>query len=281
MELSTSIVKAFLQCEDAAYHTHVVGDYRPPVTGGQSRGALVDAVITKALVTTESKPQSVEKLAEAMAGAYGDGYEHVENLLMKSGGYDAAARKAVVAALRLKADPEAQRVFNGAAFQVRVTGTFCGTRFRGDIDIVNRDLKLLLDLKKVASEEPVWAEVYASDGLVIGNRKLAWYDAYDYWMQLTLYKELLGIKDVRTGLLYVTEQDPPAVGLKFLETDALTLSKIWQPVVDRILELERTRPASAKRCGTCPWCRSQSKVTLDTGPVQPYVRWDVYQHGHY
>lgn len=278
MILSNSKIKAFLTCEDAAYHEYAVGDYTRKASKALSRGSLLDAIVTGGYQTRADVTPDKYQLQSALRSTYGDGSEHMANLVMKSGGFDAGARTVIQAADRLLNDPVTSRLLDGAEFQKHVEGKFLGHMFKGEIDILTKDVggtTYLLDLKKTASIEDKWGDTYNRFG-EIRAAKLPWYDVYDYWMQLCLYKHLLGKPDIKTGIIYATEEEPSNIGLVLIETDIKSLEAIWGPVVKLVTEIESGKLKSGfKRCGLCDWCRSTSKVEIPDFEVEPNIRYAV------
>lgn len=282
--LSNSKIKAFLECEEAAYHEHILKDYVPPTSGALSRGSLLDAIMTKQFRTTPDSIPNRAQLQQALASTYGDGSEHVDNLLVKNGSFDAQAKKVVRAANKLLLDPVVRQLMAGAEFQRHVEGEFCGYPFKGEIDIKTASIDgitYIIDTKKMCDVEDGWGVIY-ENGEFFRNQKMPWYDVYDYWMAFTLYKHLyeqelkqkkLPPETIKTGLLYATEQEPSNIGLVLLETDIKALTRIYTPIVKLVKALEKGDEPMMGRCGLCEWCRATSKVEIPNIAQVPVIRY--------
>jgi hypothetical protein len=263
MELSNSKMKALMSCESKFYHTFVAKDYIEPPSEAMSCGSLLDAIITKGVtIDPDGRPNPL-MLKEAMASTYGDGSEHVNNVLVKSGALTAEARRVAKAGLRLLADPVVQKLLKKAESQKTVKGEFLGMQFSGTPDLVTEldGTSIILDVKKTTSAAETWAEVYQRDGTV-RNEKMAWFEAWDYWMQLCLYKHLCKLPDARTGLLSASNEEIARISLDMIKTDIKQLERIWEPYITRIKHLETFGWNDLKRCGECAYCRMTAKIEI-------------------
>jgi len=276
IELSNSKMKILLECESKFYHTFVAKDLKFVPSEAMSNGSLLDAMVTKGFVIDpQDKPNPI-LLKKAMASTYGDGSEHVDNLLQKNGSLYAGARHAVGGGLRLLADPTVQLLLKNAKCQETLYGEFCGMKFSGTPDIITSigDTDYIIDVKKTCGNLETWTEVEDAYGKK-QNRKVMWYEAYDYWMQLALYKHLLGSKrPVRTGLLSASEETPSHIGLDMLTVDIENLRKIWTPYIDRIKKSEKDGWVNLGRCEACEFCRSTSKIKIGED-VEPLIRQQI------
>lgn len=283
MQLSNSIIKAYLECPEAADQIYRLRRHTRGSSEAQSRGSLIDGIVTKGFRTTPEAIPDQGLLKQALASSYGDGNEHIANLLLKRGEYSAAAKRAIRAANKLLNDPVVANLLDGAEFQRRIEFDYLGSKWHGDIDILTRPIqgtRYLLDLKKPCSIEPTWAEIKTVSGATgrleyTSNRKVPWYDAWDYWMQLALYRIGLGDKEpVKTGILYATDEDPSNVGMVLIEPDPAMLERIVKPMVQLIRDLEAGKPRALPRCGVCDWCRGTSKVSIPPTSVSPVYRYE-------
>jgi len=263
IELTNSKMKKLMECEALFYHSYVVQDFKQPASAYMSNGALLDAIMTKGtVVDPEGRPNPL-MLKQALASTYGDGSEHLENLLLKSGGLTAGARKVAAAGLRLLADPTVQKLLKGAQSQVTLHGTFCGVKFSGTPDLINKvdGTTFIIDVKKTNNSPTDWAEVFYPDGTV-RNEKMTWFEAYDYWMQLALYKHLNGDPGARTGLLSASEEDVSRIALDMIKVDVAQLERIWTPYIKRLQHLDTFGWSDVKRCGECPFCKLTNTISI-------------------
>jgi len=263
MELSNSKMKMLMECESKFYHTFVAKDYNEPPSDAMSCGALLDAIMTKgAMIDPEGKPNPL-MLKEAMASTYGDGSEHVANVLTKSGGLTAEAKRVAAAGLRLLADPVVQKLLKKAVSQKTLEGEFLGMKFKGTPDLITEldGTPIILDVKKTMSAREMWAEVYHRDGS-IRNEKMFWFEARDYWMQLCLYKHLAKLPDARTGLLSASNEEISRISLDMIKTDITQLERIWTPYINRIKHLETFGWNDLERCGDCAYCRMTANISI-------------------
>ena len=157
--------------------------------------------------------------------------------------------------------------------------------WRGDIDLLclDDDAVRIIDLKAPGRIEDGW--------IVVGgkNTKVAWWEAWQYWFQLSGYA--YGIcsdsarlngdqfrvdKPVITGLLYATRGEYPAIGYQPVPLDM----EAWEMAV--VLRLDAIRAivagdVPAPMCGRCDYCASRSRVQIaDCSPSDTPVIDDVF-----
>lgn len=274
IELTNSKMKQMMKCEAKFYHTFIAKDYNEPPSLALSCGALLDAIMTKGTIVDPNGKPNPLMLKTAMASTYGDGSEHVNNILTKTGSFTAEAQRVAAAGLRLLADPTVQKLLKGAESQKTLHGEFLGVAFAGTPDLINVIDKttFIIDVKKTNTNAECWEEVHYPDGTV-RNEKMQWFEAYDYWMQLALYKHLLGAKgDTRTGLLSASNEEISRISLDMIKVDIKQLERIWTPYIKRIQHQETFGWKDMQRCEECAYCR-MTKV-LKLGEDEPArIRW--------
>lgn len=275
MVLTNSIFRGFLDCPARTMAEHgglVTGDGRPAewhtrTTEAMACGSLVDAIITRGLIGYNDDVQA------ALASSYSDGAETLATLTTKKGEWTAAARTAISAANRLLADPDVSELLSDPRTlkQARLTFRIApDVTWRGDIDLLclDDDAVRIIDLKAPGRIDDGW--------IVVGgkNTKVAWWEAWQYWFQLSGYAYGLSAdsatvdgrpferaKPIRAGLLYATRGEYPAIGYQPVPLDMAA----WEMAV--MLRLDAIRAivdgdVPAPMCGRCDYCASRSRVQI-------------------
>lgn len=292
MVLTNSIFRGFLDCPARTMAEHgglVTGDGRTPewhtrTTEAMACGSLVDAIVTRGLDITADR----DAVQAGLASSYSDGAETLDTLLTKKGEWTAAARTAISAARRLLADPDVSELLSDPRTMKQARLTFRiapDVMWRGDIDLLylDDDAVRIIDLKAPGRIDDGW--------IVVGgkNAKVAWWEAWQYWFQLSGYA--YGIcsdsarlngepcridKPVITGLLYATRGEYPAIGYQPVPLDM----DAWEMAVMLRLDAIRAVVAGdvpAPMCGRCDYCASRSRVQIaDYSPSENPVIDDVF-----
>lgn len=167
--LTNSIFKTFLECPSRAmamYKGRIIGDemiipdWKEPGSKAMAAGSLVDAIVTRGMLADENDKKIMPiSIYPFLKSSYDDGMNHAELLCNKSGGWNADAKTAILAAKRLLSDPVTQRLLTGAILQPRISFLLGeGVTWQGDIDIltaVNGELHII-DLKSPGRTDDGW-----------------------------------------------------------------------------------------------------------------------------
>lgn len=298
--LTNSIFKTFLDCPARAMAMHkgrVLGDasikpeWEEPATEAMAAGSLVDAMVTRGMLADETdRTIQPEQFYGFLKSSYDDGMKNAKTLCNRSGGWNAAAKKAILAAKRLLADPAAQSLLENAILQPRVSFLLDDdVTWQGDIDILTvRDGELhIIDLKSPGRTDDGWI---TSGGR---NQKCAWHEAWSYWFQLAGYCYALGYgRDLtlngaawsptaigidadakpRAGILYCSREDIPEIGyipvagnVAAWEMILKSRTKFGGPSKLEIIRAIAAGQVEAPGCGKCGFCKSRSKVVVPDG----------------
>ena len=297
--LTNSIFKAFLDCPSRAmamYKGRVIGDatiipeWEEPSSEAMAAGSLVDAIVTRGMQADETDKKILPTaFYPLLKSSYDDGMKNAETLCNKSGGWNAAAKKAILAAKRLLADPVAQSLLRGAILQPRISFLLDdGITWQGDIDILtalNGELHII-DLKAPGRTDDGWIVCQGK------NIKCSWYDAWSYWFQVSGYRygieygndftlngcdwnpSAIGVNSespIRTGLLFCSREENPEIGYVPIGDHAATWEMILKnktkfggPSKLEIIKAIATGQVDAPMCGKCNFCKSKSRVVLPT-----------------
>lgn len=292
MVLTNSVFRGFLDCPARTMAEHgglVTGDGRPAewhtrTTEAMACGSLVDAIVTRGLDITAGR----DAVQAGLASSYSDGAETLDTLVTKKGEWTAAAKTAIRAAQRLLEDHDVADMLRSPATRKQARLTFRiapDVTWRGDIDLLclDDDAVRIIDLKAPGRIDDGW--------IVVGgkNTKVAWWEAWQYWFQLSGYAYGLasdsatvnGIpferaKPIRAGLLYATRGEYPAIGYQPVPLDM----EAWEMAV--MLRLDAIRAivdgdVPAPMCGRCDYCASMSRVQIaDGSPSDTPVIDDVF-----
>ena len=234
------------------------GDYEPPSKRAFILGSYVDAALTE--------PSEVFE-------AFKD--EHADDLFKKNGTPYAEIAQADAMIATLRKQPEATYLLghrgNGET-QVIVTGEIDGVAWKGKIDVLLADDALFVDLKTAASFYR-WIEV-VDPAKGLRNQKVAWYEVYNYWRQISVYAELLrqsrGV-DATGVILGVTKEDPPDADVWLFENTTRLDSELRQ-IGYLLPEVLEWKEADAPRCGHCDWCRRTKTLAIHTAKNEVALR---------
>ena len=292
MMLTNSIFRGFLDCPARTMAEHgglVTGDGRPAewhtrTTEAMACGSLVDAIVTRGLDITADR----DAVQAGLASSYSDGAETLATLTTKKGEWTAAAKTAIRAAQRLLGDTDVADMLRSPATRKQARLTFRiapDVTWRGDIDLLclDDDAVRIIDLKAPGRIDDGW--------IVVGgkNTKVAWWEAWQYWFQLSGYAYGLAAdsatvdgspferaKPIRAGLLYATRGEYPAIGYQPVPLDM----EAWEMAVMLRLDAIRAIVAGdvpAPMCGRCDYCASRSRVQIaDCSPSDTPVIDDVF-----
>ena len=232
---SASQVKSFLRCEAGAL-AEINGEYRPEATQALLMGSFIDAYVEGL--------QSFARFNEAHPDIY-----------KRDGTLKAEFSRARTMIDRMEHDRVFMDYLEGEK-QTIWTGEISGLSFKAKLDVY-RPGERIVDLKTVKDLEPVY---------VPGEGRLAYYDAWNWPLQLAIYQELVfqntGDK-LPTYLAVVTKEDPPTLDLVEIPQWRLDAELQFLEGIMPRLDAIKSGIIEPERCEKCAWCR-QSKVI--TGP---------------
>lgn len=226
---SASQVKAFLKCEAAAL-AEAQGEYEQRDTTALLMGSFIDAYV-----------EGLDQFAK-----FKD--EHPE-LYKRDGTLKADYAKAAAMIDRMEHSPVFMDYLSGEK-QTILTGELFGLPFKAKLDVFVPGERIV-DLKTVKDLDPVY---------VPGEGRLAYYDAWNWPMQLAIYQALEG-HQLPCYLAVVTKEDPPTLDLvevpqwrldaemRFLEGIMPRLDAIKQGIIE------------PERCEHCAYCRATKEIT--------------------
>lgn len=232
---SASQVKAFLRCEAAAL-AELNGQYEPKDTTALLVGGFIDAYVEGL--------QSFARFNE----------EHPE-IYKRDGTLRAEFSKARAMIDRMEHDRIFMDYLEGEK-QTIWTGELFGIPFKAKLDVYLPDERIV-DLKTVKDLEPVYVP---SEG------RLAYYDAWNWPLQLAIYQELVRQNTgdrLPTYLAVVTKEDPPTLDLVEIPQWRLDAEMQYLEGIMTRLDAVKAGVIEPERCERCAWCR-ESKII--TGP---------------
>jgi hypothetical protein len=168
---------------------------------------------------------------------------------------------------RMKADPFYPVISENSIGQAVFEGEIDGMKWLYMADwLIEGSEPVIFDLKTAKGFEDDWAEdeYYSGDECKKINKRVPWYDAAGYWRQLAIGRELYRQKTGLTaacGIVAVTKQDPPALGLWALD-DVYRLDREISHIkkMTYIVKAWKDGSIPAPKCGVCEWCRSLSAL---------------------
>jgi hypothetical protein len=233
-----------MECQ-AAELARLRGEYRPEVTEAMLVGSYVDRALTA--------PAQIDDWIEA----------HKAAVFTGRGQKRTAFERADAMIARLTRDPLAAELLAGAN-QVILTGSINGHPFKAQLDCLKADRRIFVDLKTVATFEPVWTSQRLDDGTT-RNTRVPWYD--HYWWQMAVYDALLreAYPDSQwlCILVAVTKQDPPDIGAWTLNSPDRMAHELGQGTANlgQWAAVKRGE-ASPRRCEDCAYCRQTKTLAI-------------------
>lgn len=225
---SASQVKAFLKCEASAL-AELQGEYEPKDTTALLMGSFIDSYV-----------EGLGSFA-AFTKAHPEIYK-------RDGSLKAEFAKAETMIDRMEQSEVFMDYLTGEKQKV-LTGEIFGLPFKAKLDVY-RPGERIVDLKTAKDLDPVY---------VAGEGRLAYYDAWNWPLQMAIYQALEGNK-LPCYLAVVTKEDPPTLDLieipqwrldaelKFLEELMPRLDAIKQGIIE------------PERCEHCAWCRATKEI---------------------
>lgn len=230
---SASQVKAFLKCEASAL-AEIRGLYEPKDTTALLVGGFIDAYVDGL--------QSFARFNEAHPEIY-----------KRDGTLKAEFSKARAMIDRMEHDPVFMEYLSGEK-QTIWTGEIAGLPFKAKLDVYEEGSRIV-DLKTVKDLDPVY---------VPGQGRLAYYDAWNWPLQLAIYQELVR---QNTGerlpayLAVVTKEDPPTLDLVEIPQWRIDAELEFLESIMPRLDAIKTGIIEPERCEHCAWCRETKTIT--------------------
>lgn len=225
---SASQVKAFLDCEARAL-AELNGTYERPKTQALLIGSYVDAFI--------EGPCAFNKFCSA----------HPE-IFKRDGSLKAEFVKADDMIARMHASPVFMDYLTGER-QTIMTGEIFDLPFKAKFDVYVPG-KRIVDLKTVKDLNPVY---------VPGEGRLAYYDAWNWPLQMAIYQAIEGNK-LPCYLAVVTKEDPPDLDL--VEIPQWRLDAELEYLQQKLPYLDAVKSGiiEPSRCGGCAYCRATKEI---------------------
>lgn len=226
---SASQVKAFLKCEASAL-AELEGDFIPRDTTALLVGSYIDAYVEGL--------QSFAEFNEAHPEIYKrDG-------MLKA---DFAKAKSMID--RMEHSPVFMDYLSGDK-QTILTGELFGLPFKAKLDVYVPGERIV-DLKTVRDLDPVY---------VPGEGRLAYYDAWNWPLQMAIYQALEGNR-LPCYLAVVTKEDPPTLDL--IEIPQWRLDAELAFLEEQLPRLDAIKSGiiEPERCEHCAWCRATKEIT--------------------
>lgn len=225
---SASLVKEFQNCEARALAT-LNGEYVRESTQALLVGSYVDAFI--------EGPGAFQKFCS----------EHPE-IFKRDGSLKAEYTRADAMLARMNASPVFMEYLTGERQTIK-TGEIFGLPFKAKFDVYVPG-KRIVDLKTVKDLEPVY---------VPGEGRLAYYDAWNWPLQLAIYQAIEG-HGLPCYLAVVTKEDPPTLDL--IEIPQWRLDAEMEYLKNRLPYLDAIKQGiiEPERCERCAYCRATKVI---------------------
>jgi hypothetical protein len=255
---STSQFEDFQECELRAYHRYVAGDYKPGTRPEFTEGSFVHAWF-------EGK-EALEKFIE----------ENSEGVLSKTGKGKGAMKKSFSDAAASCMLAERNQLFSSfvaGEHEVIMTGDLGGAKWKIRVDVLNRKRKFFTDIKYMASlGQQMWRTYKFDDfgeispsGKFEKNIQVPFYEAYDYWLRLAIYREVIRQNTGEKYIAYIagiSKETPPDIDVLRFDNEArfqIELQKVASamPILLKVKESGEMLTG----CDGCFFCRSRKNPT--------------------
>jgi len=158
--------------------------------------------------------------------------------------------------------------------QVILTGMLYDIEWRCMIDVLDIEANRYVDLKTTANmAEYTWSNVHRA--------RVPFYEAFNYWMQLAVYKELIDYNyNVRPEayIAALSKQEPPDIDIfVFANYDRFQeeLACIGR-VIDKVIAW-KAGDVDAPACGRCAYCRSIKTASVVEAANLPPTPKNAYE----
>lgn len=240
--LSNSQFKAFQKCEFSAHAQYVTGEYKRPVTDALLIGSYVDSYFSGEFENWIEKNKSE---IQTKAGKNRAPFINADNMIK-----------------RIEQDELFLSCMRGLKQQV-LTPVIGGVKWKCLPDFVDVNLSICYDLKTTKSFSLDWNDKH--------KKKLPFYESFNYFLQLAIYREALKQKYDKVfamAICAVTKEATPDIKILSFESDECL--ERFDREIKNVLEYQETIVKIKKgeftgkltRCEECEWCKKTKK--LDT-----------------
>lgn len=247
--MSNSQIKLFLDCPAKALAVRE-GEYEYKQTDDMLAGQFADVALTR--------PDELEFWLAS----------HEEEMVATRGptrGQLKAKFRTTIAAIDKVLDtPSALAMIQGkdVTNQVILTGHILDVPYRGMLDAINLERREIVDLKCMSN---------LSDKVWDGHARVPWYQAWGYWRQAALYRELARQTydmDFSFKLLAISKQSPP--DLRCISLDGDGAYKIEMDTIKYATQfmVDMRGHENEHACLNCDYCRGAKDFTIETGTYE-------------
>lgn len=156
---------------------------------------------------------------------------------------------------RLEQDDFFKFVYQGEK-EVIVTGELYGAKWKGKIDLLNKEKGYFVDLKTTREMgKRYWSDKY--------GRYVSFVEMYDYILQMYIYKQLLeqqyGI-EFTPYIFAVSKETPTNIqAIRINDDKYLAEEEYIQKHIQRVIDLKKGN-ALPEGCGKCPYCIKNKRL---------------------
>lgn len=241
--MSNSTYKAWLDCPARQYakeHNQWVDEE----TMAQTVGKYVDV----ALLTPKLLDKHVEANRSILFTSRGD-----------------KPRAEIQRADKMIERAERDDTFMGSLYgdnQRIITWEMFGVQWKAAIDAMDTNRGTLVDLKTCKDFEPIWSQER--------RIKLPFYEAYNYWLQLAVYREAYksveGNYPAIVAIAAVTKEEYPRLKVIQFDNEARFAHELEQVAekLPTIIEYRKAKQAAdVPACGKCDYCAEHQEAKME------------------
>lgn len=164
-------------------------------------------------------------------------------------------KKVLNAAEKFNSQEFFRNIIDNSEKQVILTGEISGIKIKCCLDLFNKTIKDITDIKCMKDFKEQWSKE--------GKMYIPWYYAYDYVLQLAVYKEIVRQNfniDCNTHLIAATKEEVPDIQALHFDSNLLDLElETFKNNIIRYndIKLGKINPTN---CGCCDFCKKVKTI---------------------
>jgi predicted nucleic-acid-binding Zn-ribbon protein len=239
--MSVSQFKQWIKCENKALAMFVTAEYEQEQTEAMKAGSYAHSISEGTQDKFRERNPDIIAQSGKNKGELKEPYRLIDNAMT-----------------RAISDPYFKAVLQGEKETIWIAEIY-GIDWKCRIDVINHELNFIADLKTTRNFDGEWINI---DGK---NVKVPFYEAYNYWLQFAIYREIVR---KNTGISYdlfcpvITKEDPPNYNVLQFE-DEYRLNEELEIVEEKLKRIIHVKSGALipLSCDDCDYCRMTKKLT--------------------